>query len=435
MPDEVHPDDLEGLTALAAALTGDRADAARLIGETLAAGATRRRTPEGSALRGLLVESYLRRRQSSVVPPGQDLPEELGQVAERLGDLSPFERAALVLSRLTALPLAEVAATLDASATTVRRRLAEAEERLDATPLTIRATLEALSWRTPDAAAVAAARFRGERAAERRRGRVRVLALVLGIVLVIAVIVPTVRMLQPLPVRSAGSWLLGLELEPPAGWTTEVHAVTPNQEILQLTGESGSCRAVASLPSAPEEERVDEPAQAERVWVRGRPVRYFDGGVRWPYGEGGDVTLTCTDQDRAGMLAMAEQIRFSAGRPFTLPFALHRLPAGLQLVGAGYQGDMPVIALSQRPSEAFILVTVAEAEPTGRRVALDGIEYWLQTAAFSRQLCRRVQSSSVCVEARTNDIAVPRAVFLNLRLAPDLQNRSTWIDAREALPD
>jgi hypothetical protein len=434
MPDAVDPDDLEELSALAAALTGDRADAARLVGETLATAGSRRRTPDRSALRGLLVESYLRRRQSSVVPPGEDLPDELGQVAERLGGLSPFERAAVVLARLAALPLAEVAATLDTSAATVRRRLAEAEQRLAASPLTIRATLETLSWRTPDAAAVAAARFRGQRSAERRRGRVRLLAVALGVVLMVALVVPTVRMLQPLPVRTAGSWVLGLELEPPPGWTTELHAVTPDQELLQLTGQSGSCRAVASLPSTPEEERVDPPARAERAWVRGRPVRYFDGGVRWPYGEGGDVTLTCTDEDRAGTLAMAEQIHFSAGRPFALPFALSRLPAGLRLVGAGYQDQMPVIALARRRMDTFVLVTVTEPEPAGQPVTLDGVNYRLTTDAFSRRLCRTVQSVSICVEARHNDVAVPRQVARSLRLAPDLQDRSTWFDAREALP-
>src|SRR5215212_3689297 len=97
MSDEVDPDDLEELTALAAALAGDRSNAARLVGETLAAGA---RPPDRAGLRGLLVERYLRRRQSSAVPPGDDLPDELGEVAERLGVLSPFERAAVVLSRL-----------------------------------------------------------------------------------------------------------------------------------------------------------------------------------------------------------------------------------------------------------------------------------------------------------------------------------------------
>ena len=434
MSDEVDPDDLEELTALAAALAGDRTDAAHLGGETLAAAATRRRTLDRSGLRGLLVDSYLRRRQPSTVPPGDDLPDELGEVAERLGILSPFERAAVVLSRLKGLPLAEVAAILDTSSATVRRRLAEAEDRLVASPLAVRAALETLSWRTPDAAAVASARFQAQRGAARRRGRIRVLAVALGIVLLVALVVPTVRMLQPVPVRAAGSWVLGLELDPPPGWTVELHAVTPDQEFLHLIGEAGVCRAVASLPSAAEEERADRRTPTERAWVGGRPVQYSDGGLRWSYGKGGEVTLTCTDEDRARLLTVAERIRFSAGRSFALPFALDRLPAGLQLVGAGYEDDTPVLALSGRRSDGFVLVTVAESEPFGRRVTLDGVGYRLQDAAFSRRLCRPVGSMSVCIEARTNDIAVHKAVFQNLRLAPDLQDRSTWFDAREALP-
>lgn len=435
MPDEVDPDDLESLTGLAAALTGDQEEAAQLIGETLAAAATRRRSLDRSALRSQLVECYLRRRRSSVVPPGDDLRDELGAVAERLGGLSPFERAAVVLSGLHGLPLAEVAAILDTSPAKVRRRLAEAEERLAASPLTVRATLETLSWRTPDPAAIAAARFQGRRDAATRRRRVGLLALAVGVMLLAALAVPTVRMLQPLPVRTAGDWVLGLQLEPPPGWTTELHAVTPDQELLQLSSGSRSCRVVASLPSTPAEERTDQPIQAERVWVRGRSVQYFGSGVRWIYGDGGDVTLTCTDQDRAGLLSMAERIHFTAGRPFTLPFALPQLPPGMRLVGAGYQDQKPVIALSRRRLDTFVLITVVEREPTGRLTTLDGVSYRVYADVFSRRLCRPVQSMAVCVEARDNDISVPREVSRSLQLAPDLENRSTWFDARAALPE
>src|SRR5918998_154628 len=337
MPPEVDPDALAKLGGLAAPLAGDREQAARLVGETLAAVDRRRRTPEPTTLRDLLVECYLRQRPGPVVAPPADDPGELDEVIARLGGLGPFERAALVLLRHQGLPLAEVAGVLDSSAATVRRRVAEAEERLSLDPLAVRAALETLSWRTPDAAAVAAARFRAQQANIRRRGRRRMLALALGLVLLAALVVPTVRMLQPLPVRTAGAWLLGIDLEPPPGWSTELHAVTPDQELLQLASETGSCRVVASLPSTPSYERTEPPTQAERVWVRGRSVQYFGSGLRWVYGDGGDVTLTCTDQDRAGLLGMADRMRFTAGRPFTLPFGLEQLPTGMRLVGAGYQ--------------------------------------------------------------------------------------------------
>src|SRR5215207_142900 len=238
MPPEVDPEDLAKLGGLAAALAGDREQAARLVGETLAAFERRRRTPEPTALRDLLVECYLRQRPGSgVAPPADDPPGEPDEVIARLGGLAPFERAGLVLLRHQGLPLAEVAGMLDSSAATVRRRVAEAEERLSLDALTIRAALETLSWRTPDAAAVAAARFRAQQANTRRRGRQRLLALALGLVLLAALVVPTVRMLPPLPVRTAGDWLLGIDFEPPPGWTTELHAVTPDQELLQLAGE------------------------------------------------------------------------------------------------------------------------------------------------------------------------------------------------------
>jgi hypothetical protein len=437
MPEEVDPDDLDELNALAAALAGNREGAARLVGETLAAAARRRRTPDGSGLRGLLVDSYLRQRSPYPVPLGDDLPGELGDVAARLADLSPFERADLVLSCVHRLPLAEVAAILDASPAVVRRRLEQTEVRLATDPLTVRATLETLSWRTPDPAAVATARIRAERVAGRRRGRMRVLALALGMVLVAAVVVPTVRMQKPLPVRAAGDWALGLELDPPPGWRVGLHAVTGDQEFLQLTGDPGNCRVVASLSTARSEAGTDETSEGERAWVQGRPVRYSDtyggGGVRWPYGEDGAVTLLCSDQDRQAVMAIAQRVRFSAGRRLDLPFALSRLPAGFRVAGAGYQGGTPIIALTRQRSDAFVLVTLAEPEPAGRAVTFDGVDYRLEVEQSSLRLCRPVQSLSVCVEGR-NNLAVPKEIVRHLRLAPDLTDRSTWFDARDALP-
>jgi hypothetical protein len=95
---------------------------------------------------------------------------------------------------------------------------------------------------------------------------------------------------------------------------------------------------------------------------------------------------------------------------------------------------MPVIALARRRFDAFVLVTVADSEPTGPRVTLDGVDYRLQADLFSRRLCRPVQSMAVCVEARENDSTVPEEVVRVLRVAPDLSDRTTWFDAREALP-
>jgi Sigma-70, region 4 len=437
MPDEVDPDDLDELTALAAALAGERSGAARLVGETLAAADRLRRVPDSSGRRGLLGDRYLRQRAPFPVPPGDDLPGELGEVAARLTSLSPFDRAALVLSSRQGLPLTEVAGLLDTSSATVRRRLAEVESRLAADPLTVRATLETLSWRTPDPADVATARIRAKRTARRRRGRLGALALALGIALLATLVVPLVRMQQPLPVRAAGDWALGLELDPPPGWRVGLHAVTADQEFLQLTGESGNCRIVASLSPTRSEALSASASEGERAWVQGRPVRYNDsyggGGVRWPYGKHGDVTLLCTDQDRKAVLTIAQRVRFSAGRRLDLPFALNRLPTGFRVAGAGYQGGTPIIALTRQRSDAFVLVTIAGPDPDGRPVTFDGVDYRLAVEQSSLRLCRPVQTVSVCVEGR-NNVAVPKEIVRYLRLAPDLTDRSTWFDARDALP-
>src|SRR5918997_1058503 len=107
MPPEVDPDDLAKLGGLAATLAGDREQAARLVGETLAAIERRQRTPEPTTLRDLLVECYLRQRPASVVAPPADERGELDEVIVRLGGLGPFERAAMVLLPHQGLPLAE----------------------------------------------------------------------------------------------------------------------------------------------------------------------------------------------------------------------------------------------------------------------------------------------------------------------------------------
>jgi hypothetical protein len=155
--------------------------------------------------------------------------------------------------------------------------------------------------------------------------------------------------------------------------------------------------------------------------------------VLWPYGEGGAVTLTCSGQDRAAVLGIAERIRFSTGRPLALPFALQGLPRGFRVAGAGYQGQTPIIALTRLRSDAFVLITVVQSRPTGRLITLDGVDYRLQLEGSSLRLCRSVQSMSVCVEGR-NNISVPKEIVRHLRLAPDLRDRSTWFDARKALP-
>ena len=451
MPAAAEP---EQLTGLAAALTGDADSAARLIAETMAASAARRAADE-AALRSLLVQQYLRRPRA-LTPPAGSLPAEQEEVVNRLVALSPTDRAALVLVRLSGLTLGEVGGILELSPTALRRRIESAELELGADPLAVRATLEALSWRVPEPQALRAARFRAEQDARRRRGRTRLVAVALGLALLAALAVPTVRMLRPLPLRTAGDWVFSLALDPPPGWRTGLHAVIHDQEFLQLSGEGRRCELIASLPSAPRENRVTSPDQSERAWVNGRPVQFSDAysdgaGVRWPYGDGGEVTLVCDDRrDRSAVLGMAERTRFTTGERVSLPFTLDRLPEGFRVTGVGYDSETPLALLgtSRQPFEGDqILVRLSSddlARESGRR-ALDAQVY---LGGGEVGTCRPEQGWFLCVStfgavrqtAAGNDPAVRRAIDRvrsvegNLRVVTDLADRSTWVDAREALP-
>lgn len=456
MPD---PAEVEELTGLAAALTGDRAVAARLVGETLATRSAQH-AADGTALRGVLVQQYLRR--PAAASPPEDLPAELEAVAERLAALGPRDRAALVLVRLTGLTLAETAGLLDQTPTALRRRLESVETTLGTDPFAVRATLEALSWRVPEPDEVARARHRTEQSARRRRGRTRLVAVALGLALLAALAVPTVRMAWPLPARPAGDWTFGLALDLPDGWTERVHVATPDQEYLQVEND-GECTVIASLPSAPAEDRREPPdatAATDRMWVDGRPLRFVPthqgvgATVWWPYADGGEVSLSCSGvaDERATVLEMAERLRFSTGVPLRLPVALDRAPAGLRVAGGGFEGGWPLVALLSGPTlrqveQSAIVVVNDEPLRAGTRLAVDGTDYTLVVQNRDVRLCRAVETLSLCVNtyAGTDGGAQGRAVqratkqalevVRHLRLAPDLSDRSTWFDARDALPD
>lgn len=457
MPDEV---DLGELTALAAALTGDRDAAARLLGATLATRGARRASDE-AALRALLVQHYLRRP-----PPtgagGDDLPAELRAVAERMVALGPTDRAAMVLVRLTGLTLGETAGLLDETPTALRRRLESVEATLGADPLAVRATLESLSWQVPEPEVVARARHQAEQAARRRRGRARLVAVALGLALLAALAVPTVRMVWPLPARTAGDWTFALALDRPDGWTERLHVVTPHQEYLQIE-DVGECTVIASLPSAPAEDRREPPGATdatERVWIDGRPLRFaptYEGvgaTVWWPYADGGEVSLSCVGaaDERATVLDMAERLRFSTGDPLRLPVALDRAPAGLRVAGGGFEGEWPLVALLSGPTlrqaeQSAVVVVNDEPLRAGTRLAVDGTDYTLVVQNRDVRLCRAVETLALCVntyagtDGGAQGRAVQRATNLakevvgHLRLAPDPDDRSTWFDARDALPD
>jgi hypothetical protein len=147
--------------------------------------------------------------------------------------------------------------------------------------------------------------------------------------------VAAAQAIRPLHVRPAGEWTYGLQISPPPGWQINTHVAGVDQEFLQLTTESeteSSCQIRATLPSTPLSLRPKALSAPEMVWISGRRAVYSNRGgggpeVRWTYGPGAQVAVSCSHRDEARELTlrMARLVRFSK-TPLLLPFALPPLP-------------------------------------------------------------------------------------------------------------
>ncbi len=276
--EEPTAEELDELAQLAAALTGDPDQGAELIGATLArSGRRTRRRPGDSetARRNLMVQRFVAARPAGGPPPSSEgLPAEFRAVAIRLSELRPLARAILVLVRLKGLTLSEVAGLLDRNPSAVQKELEAAATALQAESHVVHATLESLSWRTPEENAIRRARVQAERRQARQGRRIRLVVAAVVVLILASVAVPTLRALRPLPARTAGEWSFGLVLTPPASWTVAAHFLTVDEEVLELDGMDTHCAVQALLPSASAENRADRPPASERVWIRGRPVRF-----------------------------------------------------------------------------------------------------------------------------------------------------------------
>lgn len=470
--EEPSAEELAELARLGGALTGDSHQAAELIGLTLALASrgTRRKPGEPeAAMRNLMVQRFVSARPAAGPPATEELPEELGDVAARLSALRPLARAIVVLVRLRDLTLAEVAGILDRTPAAVQRELAAAIGRLRAEPSVVRATLEALSWRVPNEDAIRRARVSAERHLTRQRRRVRLLVAAVVVLVLGGMTVPTVWTLRPLPARTAGEWSYGLSLTPPEGWEVVSHYLTVDEEGLELSqGDAARCQVEAWLPTASGENRPGPGGDSERIWVRGRPVRYTqlpgETRVHWPYADTGEVTLTCRGEAaiRTTTLDIAERLRFRPGQRLSVPVAFGPVPEGLRPAYAGTQQDQTFLGLITGPgldrTEIFVFAGLFRDEFAGpewavREVVLvNGTAAQLYVNDALVALCLPAASGpeSVCVGSDVDDEDVDsdqdetqariaantrrvQAVAEGMRIAPDLSDRSTWFDAREAL--
>lgn len=188
------------------------------------------------------------------------------------------------------------------------------------------------------------------------------------------------------------------------------------------------------------------------VTVNGRPGVRNGAGAEGPYlmwQHDGRVwtEVSCSDDRPLEPIAEAVVHRPSALR---LPFGLSSLPDGYGLSAVTTQGETgdPSVYLGRfRPafglpdSDVAITYAFGDAVPTGRGITVQGRPALLGEDRQAPSVCLDEQRRYVCVRAYVSDTGpypdrrdeIPALIEIAeaLRFAPDLDDRSTWLDTAE----
>jgi hypothetical protein len=453
----VDEQEREELVALAAALAGDPAGAAELLGEVRVLSAKGGHAEDEGlpAGRGLLVQRFLRRRRPASSPSeaAVELPPELEAVRRRLDQLAPLPRAVLVLRVRGQLTVGELVRVTERPATTVNRALAEASAAVDAEPYQLDQVLAALA--RPERWAVQAAERRCT--ARRRRTQGRVLAATLAAVALLTAATVLPALLHPDPyVRAAGEWVYGFTLAPTPDFTPEGRSLSATEDVLSATWTGhadSSCTVTLTTTGA-------EPVPKGRtVRVGDRPARLTDPTVTgfktlwWSVGPHTSGLAECDGPAEDGvLLELAGLVRYGPA-PVRLPFALPVLPpedevrlifdytdgSGAMVTPRGQTDESPNTVYVSVPS----LFEAPRHAPTGT-LAVDGTTGRVYSDTEEQSVCWKADRKTACVGAYPleNPTAQQRERVLNhvldtarlLHVAPDLDDRATWFDAQDALP-
>ena len=452
----MDPHDQDALPGLAAALAGEPTLAAELLAEVDLLAPPRRGDDDDldDARRTLLVQRFLRRRAPQPAAEHPELTEELRPVRQRLDALEPFPRAALVLRHHQRLLVAELARLTERSPAAVDRALDAAEAAVATDPFTLDLVLAQAPRPERDAVRSAARRF----AALRRRRRGQVVLAALTVVALLAGISVLPGLLRPDPyARSHGEWVHGFRLADSPAVTVEGRSISAAEDALSLTW-IDEARTSCDVTVRTERERVPVPA-GRPVQVDHRPARFLppsatDFGALWvSVGPRTAARVACeVEVEDATLLAIASLLRFGPV-PLELPFALRDLPApdevrtifdfrgsvGAVLTPAGQEENSPDTLYISVPD----LFDLAHDEPT-RTVAVGAARGEVVQGVDGQSVCWKADGKRVCAgtfplqdssgsqKQRLLDRLVRTARLLEL--APDLDDRATWFDARDALP-
>lgn len=400
--------------------------------------------------------------------------DDIDRLASRLDRLTRTQRAAVLLSFRDRLTYAEIAAILDRGVAKVARSVVDAQTGLDAEPYEIVAALDRLSAAASEPAKTQAAAVRFERRQAVRRRRAGLAMGVVAVVLALAVAIPTVIIprLFPVHVRAAGEWAYGYESTPPAGLRITERFLLRNSETSYLSeglGDDKGCTVEVSVPgTVPSDAPSASPGTGKSdraVTVNGRRGWFADPdhtgttALWWEYAPSASAVVSC-DRDDAEplMLSLATAVRFTEV-PLVLPFRVGALPSGYEVTAVGTSSQ----ALGHgKLVSALVVAPVGEGEDSDnsifvyipgerlhsghpRTVKVNGVDAVLAIEDGNLSLCLPVQTSSICLASssvagegatKADDPEVRRLVDLAAQLTfpADVSNRSTWFDARDALP-
>lgn len=261
---------------------------------------------------------------------------------------------------------------------------------------------------------------------------------------------------RPAPART---WNQTHRVDPPRGWRVTQRNVDPSEESTSLSGPNGKGCLVRTWPSEPR--AIFRPTSSAKVIVQGaqgsygpldpdygpypRTVVWQDQGGRW-------AGVSC-DLDRAGILALAERVKFGP-HPIQVPFRLSAIPQGLTLTGLleSYHGDRhSAVAFFETPGQPrqltmqiSLVADPSSSIPTGRPVERRTIAgHDVEIRASSQTICFPTRSQPVCISGPGDEPASdwsPEARELALQtaelLAPveDPDDDTSWLDADQALP-
>ena len=454
------------LETLARALAGDTAGTARLLAAarmtTDRLGRRRSGVPEDDAedvARAALVRAHLGTAREAGAADPQPLPDvDLEAVRARLDALAPLERAVLVLRHFEELTLADLARITERSGPAVARALESATAAVGATGYQLDQVVGAV--RVPERGQVETARRRLEARRRRIRGRWALAAVVVAALVTAASVLP--GMLRPDPyARAVGAWVYGYEVRPSPGLRVINRFLTPEADTVQLLDEDADQaeRRTCAITATSSEQLAEPPAgRSARVGVfAGRFLPANEdrrSALWWRPGPRLAMEVSCSqDSTDAELLALAALV-VPAEVPVLVPVDLSGLPAGEEVSGIyDMDGQLVVLVLPPgEPRESLHAVYVSVGtifsstayQQDERSVQLGSVTARVQRAGETTTICWDVSGPQACVaDFITHDdpatsreqrlqrlLAIARAV----RTAPGGTDRSTWFDARDAVP-